>query len=94
MALAAAARSSRRAAAANVGHDRSTTADGDRGEGDQGRLVTDLGQLNDHGFNERAYSGLKRAERVLGVKGAVVESAVGRRLHPEHVDAARSRATT
>src|SRR5690349_23154299 len=38
-------------------------------------LITDLGQLNDNGFNEGAYNGLKRAERVLGVKGRVVESA-------------------
>jgi basic membrane protein A len=38
-------------------------------------LITDLGQLNDSGFNELAYNGLKRAERELGVKGRVVESA-------------------
>src|SRR5580765_8227704 len=38
-------------------------------------LITDLGQLNDNGFNEGAYNGLKRAERVLGVRGRVVESA-------------------
>jgi len=38
-------------------------------------LITDLGQLNDNGFNELAYKGLKRAERELGVKGRVVESA-------------------
>jgi basic membrane protein A len=38
-------------------------------------LITDLGQLNDNGFNEGAYNGLKRAERELGVKGRVVESA-------------------
>ena len=37
-------------------------------------LITDIGQLNDHGFNELAYNGLKRAERELGVKGRVVES--------------------
>src|SRR5262245_37226155 len=37
-------------------------------------LITDLGQLNDNGFNELAYNGLKRAERLLGVKGRVVES--------------------
>jgi basic membrane protein A and related proteins len=38
-------------------------------------LITDLGQLNDDGFNELAYNGLKRAKRELGVKGRVVESA-------------------
>ncbi len=37
-------------------------------------LITDIGQLNDHGFNELAYKGLKRAERELGIKGRVVES--------------------
>ena len=37
-------------------------------------LITDLGQLNDDGFNELAYNGLKRAEKELGVQGRVVES--------------------
>jgi basic membrane protein A len=37
-------------------------------------LITDLGQLNDNGFNELAYNGLKRAERQLGIQGRVVES--------------------
>ena len=38
-------------------------------------LVTDIGQLNDRGFNQLAYGGLERAEKVLGVKGRVFESA-------------------
>ncbi len=37
-------------------------------------LVADAGQLNDNGFNELAYNGLKRAERELGVTGRVVEA--------------------
>ena len=37
-------------------------------------LVTDVGQLNDRGFNQLAYTGLKRAERRLGVRGRVFES--------------------
>jgi basic membrane protein A and related proteins len=37
-------------------------------------LVTDAGQLNDNGFNELAYKGLKRAERELGITGRVVEA--------------------
>ncbi|MGZ8620954.1 MAG: BMP family lipoprotein, partial [Actinomycetota bacterium] len=37
-------------------------------------LITDLGQLNDDGFNELAYNGLKRAERELGVEGRVLEA--------------------
>ena len=38
-------------------------------------LSTDEGQLNDHGFNELAYNGLKKAQRVLGVQGRVVQAA-------------------
>jgi basic membrane protein A len=37
-------------------------------------LITDLGQLDDEGFNELAYRGLQRAERELGIQGRVVES--------------------
>ena len=38
-------------------------------------LSADEGQLNDHGFNQLAYEGLKKAERVLGVQGRVVQAA-------------------
>ena len=38
-------------------------------------LSADEGQLNDHGFNELAYNGLKKAQRVLGVQGRVVQAA-------------------
>ena len=37
-------------------------------------LVADAGQLNDDGFNELAYNGLKRAEAELGIEGRVVEA--------------------
>jgi basic membrane protein A len=37
-------------------------------------LNTDAGQLNDRGFNQLAYEGLKRAEKELGIEGRVVES--------------------
>jgi basic membrane protein A len=37
-------------------------------------LVTDIGQLNDRGFNHLAYVGLQRAEKELGVTGRVSES--------------------
>ena len=37
-------------------------------------LITDVGQLNDDGFNELAYNGLKKAERELGIQGRVVQS--------------------
>jgi basic membrane protein A len=37
-------------------------------------LIADAGQLNDRGFNQLAYKGLKRAIAELGVEGRVVES--------------------
>ena len=37
-------------------------------------LVTDIGGLNDRGFNALAYKGLQRAERQLGIKTRVVQS--------------------
>ena len=36
--------------------------------------MADAGQLNDNGFNELAFKGLKRAERDLGITGRVVEA--------------------
>ena len=38
-------------------------------------LITDLGQLNDRGFNQLAYAGLKQAQKELGIQGRVIESA-------------------
>jgi basic membrane protein A len=37
-------------------------------------LVTDIGGLNDHGFNHLSYEGLLAAESQLGVKGTVLQS--------------------
>ena len=37
-------------------------------------LVTDIGQLNDRGFNQLAYQGLKRAQKDLGIRGDVYQS--------------------
>jgi len=37
-------------------------------------LVTDIGGLNDHGFNHLSYLGLQRAIRQLGVQGKVLQS--------------------
>ena len=37
-------------------------------------LVTDIDQLNDHGFNQLAYSGLLRAQRELGIRQQVFQS--------------------
>ena len=38
-------------------------------------LVTDVGQLNDRGFNQLAHEGVQEAERELGVEARVLESA-------------------
>jgi basic membrane protein A and related proteins len=40
-------------------------------------LVTDIGGLNDHGFNHLAFLGLTRAEKQLGIKGRVLTSSSG-----------------
>ena len=56
------------------GNDTAGTTDTTAASGIKVGLITDLGQLNDNGFNELAFNGLKRAERELGVKGRVVES--------------------
>jgi basic membrane protein A and related proteins len=40
-------------------------------------LVTDIGGLNDHGFNHLSYEGLLQAESQLGIKGTVLQSNSG-----------------
>ena len=52
-------------------------------------LVTDVGQLNDRGFNQLAYEGLKRAGRELGIQTRVVESASSADYVPNHSALAR-----
>jgi basic membrane protein A len=52
-------------------------------------LVTDINQLNDHGFNELAYHGLLRAEKQLGIKGAVYQSPSSQQYIPNLAQAAR-----
>jgi basic membrane protein A and related proteins len=54
------------------------------GKGLKVGLVTDVGQLNDRGFNQLAYEGLQRAERELGVEGRVLESASDAEYVPNH----------
>ena len=52
-----------------------TTAAGETSNGDfKVGLVTDLGGLNDRGFNALAYKGLKRAGKELGIPTRVVQS--------------------
>jgi basic membrane protein A len=52
-------------------------------------LVTDIGQLNDHGFNQLAYQGLKKAQRELGIKGDVFQSPSSSDYVPNLATAAR-----
>ncbi len=40
-------------------------------------VVTDIGGLNDHGFNHLAYMGLLQAEKQLGITGRVLPSSSG-----------------
>jgi basic membrane protein A len=55
-------------------------------------LVTDINQLNDHGFNQLAYQGLKRAQRELGINGVVYQSASSQAYIPNLTQAARKKA--
>jgi basic membrane protein A and related proteins len=52
-------------------------------------LVTDVGQLNDRGFNQLAYEGLKRAGRELGIGTRVVESGSAADYVPNYTALAR-----
>jgi basic membrane protein A and related proteins len=52
-------------------------------------LVTDIGQLNDHGFNQLAYGGLKKAQRELGIRGDVYQSPAASDYIPNLTSAAR-----
>ncbi|MDQ3777784.1 MAG: BMP family ABC transporter substrate-binding protein [Actinomycetota bacterium] len=52
-------------------------------------LVTDVGQLNDRGFNQLAYEGLKRAEKELGIQIRVAQSRSAADYVPNHTTLAR-----
>ena len=54
-----------------------TTSPSSTGSGMKVGLVTDIGGLNDHGFNHLSYQGLLAAESQLGVKGTVLQSTSG-----------------
>jgi basic membrane protein A and related proteins len=56
-------------------------------------LVTDIGQLNDHGFNQLAYAGLKRAQSTLGIDGRVYQSASNQDYIPNLARAAQQHAS-
>jgi basic membrane protein A len=51
-------------------------------------LVTDIGGLNDHGFNALSYEGLRQAESQLGVQGKVLQSSSGADYIPNLTDLA------
>ena len=55
----------------------SGTTSSSSGSGFKVGLVTDIGGLNDHGFNHLSYLGLQQAEKQLGVKGTVLQSSSG-----------------
>jgi basic membrane protein A and related proteins len=77
-------------AAAGCGGDDDAAEDTNRPESDVSvALVTDVGQLNDRGFNELAYHGLKRAGRELGIRTRVVESASAADYVPNYAALAR-----
>ena len=69
--------SSSSAAAAPSSSSTSTAAASSSGSGFKVGLVTDIGGLNDHGFNHLSYEGLLQAESQLGVKGTVLQSTSG-----------------
>ena len=52
-------------------------------------LVTDVNQLNDHGFNALAYQGLLRARAKLGINGQVYQSPSAAQYIPNLATAAR-----
>jgi basic membrane protein A len=70
------------AAPASSGSSSSSTTSASSGGSSSGSgmkvgLVTDIGGLNDHGFNHLSYQGLLQAESQLGVKGTVLQSTSG-----------------
>ena len=64
-------------AAAPASSSTTTSASSSSGSGFKVGLVTDIGGLNDHGFNHLSYTGLLQAESQLGVKGTVLQSQSG-----------------
>jgi basic membrane protein A len=71
------------------GNDTNTTTGASSGKNAYVVLVTDIGQLNDHGFNQLAYAGLKRAQKELGVRGDVFQSPASSDYIPNLTTAAR-----
>jgi basic membrane protein A len=53
---------------------KTNTSNGKAGSGKKIGLVTDIGGLNDRGFNHLSYVGLQRAQRELGVQTTVFQA--------------------
>ena len=71
------------------GSSTSTSSSSSSGSNFKVGLVTDIGGLNDHGFNHLAYVGLQRAEQQLGIKGRVLTSSSGADYLPNLTTLAR-----
>ena len=78
-------------AAATTTSTTSTAAGGGSSSGAKLKVgvVTDIGGLNDHGFNHLAYVGLQRAEAQLGITGKVLTSNSGADYLPNLTSLAR-----
>jgi basic membrane protein A len=81
--------SSTSSAAASGGSSSSSSSSSSSGSNFKVGLVTDIGGLNDHGFNHLAYVGLQRAEQQLGIKGRVLTSSSGADYLPNLTTLAR-----
>ena len=75
-------------AAASSSSTSATTSSSSAGKFKVG-VVTDIGGLNDHGFNHLAYTGLLRAEKELGIQGRVLTSSTGADYLPNLTTLAR-----
>jgi basic membrane protein A len=75
--------------AASGGSSTSSSSSSSSGSNFKVGLVTDIGGLNDHGFNHLAYVGLQRAEQQLGIKGRVLTSSSGADYLPNLTTLAR-----
>ena len=58
----------------NKGSSGTTTTTGGAGSNEKVGLVTDVGGLNDRGFNHLSYVGLQRAQRELGIQQRVFQA--------------------
>jgi len=67
----------------------SVTSSTDASEQIRVGLITDLGQLDDNGFNELAFRGVQQAEKELGIKSRVIESASAAGYIPNMTSLAR-----